>query len=123
MTKVSTTIATTGGNVTNDGGGAISARGVCWNITGSPTISDNTGSSGAGTGAFSSSLTGLTPGTHYYLRAYATNSAGTAYGNELNFSTLSSIVPPSVTTTGSIRHSGYNSDQQGGQLPIGGAIA
>ena len=99
MTKVSTTIATTGGNVTNDGGGAISARGVCWNITGSPTISDNTLSSGAGTGAFSSSLTGLTPGTHYYLRAYATNSAGTAYGNELNFSTLSSIVPPSVTTT------------------------
>ena len=98
VTKISTTIATTGGNVTNDGGGAVSDRGVCWNTGGSPTISDNTLSNGSGTGAFTSSLTGLTPGTTYHLRAYATNAAGTAYGSEVVFSTLAAIVPPTVST-------------------------
>ena len=87
VTRISTTIATTGGNVTNDGGGAVSARGVCWSTAGTPTISDSKLSGGAGTGAFTSYLTGLTPGTTYHFRAYATNSAGTAYGNELTFAT------------------------------------
>jgi pectin methylesterase-like acyl-CoA thioesterase len=98
VTRISTTIATTGGNVTNDGGGAVSDRGVCWNTTGSPTVSDSKLSAGSGTGIFKSSLTGLTAGQTYHLRAYATNSAGTAYGNEMVFSTLAAIVPPSVTT-------------------------
>jgi len=99
VTKISTTIASTGGNVTNDGGGAVSDRGVCWNTTGSPTISNSKLSAGSGTGAFKSSLTGLTAGTTYHLRAYATNSAGTGYGSEMVFSTLAAIVPPTVTTT------------------------
>ncbi len=98
VTRISTTIATTGGNVTNDGGGAVSDRGVCWNTTGSPTISGSKLSAGSGTGVFKSPLTGLTAGQTYHLRAYVTNSAGTGYGNEVVFSTLASIVPPTVTT-------------------------
>jgi pectin methylesterase-like acyl-CoA thioesterase len=99
VTKISTTIATTGGNITNDGGAAVSDRGVCWNTVGMPTISDMKLGAGAGSGVFKNSLTGLTPGTTYHLRSYATNSAGTAYGNEEIFSTLTSIVPPTVITT------------------------
>ncbi len=96
---VSTTFATSGGNVTNDGGGAVTGRGVCWNTTGSPTISDSMTSNGTGAGVFTSHLTGLIPGATYFLRAYATNNAGTGYGNEITFTTLASIIPPTVTTT------------------------
>ena len=99
VTRISTTSARSGGNVTNDGGGAITERGVCWNTGGAPTIADAKLASGAGTGMYTSSLTGLTPGVAYHLRAYATNPAGTAYGNEVTFSTFASIVPPTVTTT------------------------
>jgi uncharacterized repeat protein (TIGR02543 family) len=99
MSYISTTTALSGGNVTNDGGAAVSARGVCWNTTGAPTVSDNKTIDGTGAGPFMSSLTGLTPGVTYYLRAYATNTAGSGYGNELTFSTLTSLVPPAVTTT------------------------
>jgi len=99
VSRISTATATMGGNVTNDGGGAVSDRGVCWNLTGSPTTSDSKLSAGSGTGVFTSYLTGLTPGLTYHVRAYATNSAGTAYGNEVVFSTLASIVVPTVTTS------------------------
>lgn len=80
--------AVCGGNITNDGGSAITGRGVCWNTTGTPTISDSKTSNGTGTGSFSSNLTGLAPNTTYYVRAYATNSVGTAYGNEVSFKTI-----------------------------------
>jgi hypothetical protein len=82
VTPTGTTTASGGGNVTADGGAAVTARGLCWNTTGTPTTGDATSSDGSGTGAFSSSLTGLTPGQLYYVRAYAVNSAGTGYGNE-----------------------------------------
>ena len=99
VSYVSTTFATSGGNVTNDGGAAVTERGVCWSTSGTPTIFDSRTSDGTGAGIFTSSLTGLTPGATYHLRAYATNSVGTGYGNELEFSTRASIIPPSVTTT------------------------
>ncbi|MCE9540009.1 MAG: DUF1566 domain-containing protein, partial [Bacteroidetes bacterium] len=84
-TSVTTTAASSGGNITNDGGATITVRGVCWSISTNPTTVDNISTDGAGTGIFTSSLTGLTMGTIYYVRAYATNSIGTAYGNELSF--------------------------------------
>ncbi len=99
MSYISTTFATSGGNITNDGGAAVSARGVCWNLTGSPTLLDPRTSDGTGSGIFTSSVTGLVPGSTYHLRAYATNSAGTGYGDEMVFTALSSVVPPTVTTT------------------------
>lgn len=89
--------ATSGGNITADGGGAITARGVCWNTSVNPTTANSKTSDATGTGTFTSSITNLLPGTTYYVKAYATNSAGTAYGNEISFKTLAVI--PTVTTT------------------------
>lgn len=88
--------AESGGNVTADGGAAVTARGVCWNTTGTPTTADDKTSDGTGTGAFASAITGLAPGTTYYVRAYATNSGGTGYGGEETFTT--DAVLPTVTT-------------------------
>ncbi len=97
VTNITSTTATGGGNVTSEGGGNVSARGVCWSTSPNPTISDDHTTDGSGTGTFTSSITGLSPGTTYYVRAYATNEAGTAYGSEENFSSL--IILPVVTTT------------------------
>ncbi len=86
--SITATTASSGGNITNDGGAAITARGVCWSTSSNPTVALATKTSdGSGTGLFSSTITGLTPVTTYYVRAYATNSAGTAYGPEISFST------------------------------------
>ncbi len=98
VTEITTTSATSGGNVTSDGGAAVTAKGVCWGTATKPTITNSKTSDGTGTGAFTSSLTGLTPNTMYYVRAYATNSEGTSYGNEVSFTT-SQIVVATVTTT------------------------
>jgi hypothetical protein len=88
--------ATSGGNITSDNGATITARGICWSTTANPTIALTTKTNnGTGTGVFTSSITGLSANTLYYVRAYATNSAGTVYGSQLNFTTLSL---PTVTT-------------------------
>ncbi|MCX6227331.1 MAG: T9SS type A sorting domain-containing protein, partial [Bacteroidia bacterium] len=87
ITDITQTSATSGGNVTSDGGAAVTSRGVCWNTTGSPTTGNSKTTDGTGTGAFTNSLTGLTAGTPYYVRAYATNSVGTAYGEVRQFTT------------------------------------
>lgn len=94
---ITSTTATSGGNITSDGGAAITAKGVCWSTTQTPTISNSKTSDGTGTGIFTSSITGLTPGTTYYARAYATNSVGTSYGNQITFASLA--VVPTLTTT------------------------
>ena len=72
---------------------------MVWDTLTSPTTAKNKTMNGTGSGAFVSQVTGLTPGVKYYLRAYATNDAGTAYGNEFTFSTLDSQMVPTVTTT------------------------
>lgn len=90
-TDVEGTMATTGGEVTADGGAAVTAYGVCYGTSANPTIAGSKTTDGQGVGAFVSSLTGLSGLTTYYARAYATNSAGTAYGNEITFTTLVSI--------------------------------
>lgn len=97
VSGVTTTTAVSGGNVTDDGGADVTARGVCWGTAANPTVSGSKTTDGTGTGSFSSNLTGLTPGTKYYVRAYATNSVGTAYGNEVEF-TATAIAGATVTT-------------------------
>lgn len=87
ISSIASTTATSGGNVTADGGANVTARGVCWSTSHNPTTSNSKTTNGTGIGSFTSSLTGLTAGTTYYVRAYATNSAGTAYGNEVSFTT------------------------------------
>ena len=88
ISSISVTNATSGGIITSDGGAAITARGVCWRTSANPTIADSKTTNGTGTGSFTSLITGLSPNTVYYLRAYATNSFGTGYGNEFSFTTL-----------------------------------
>lgn len=97
MSDITAITATTGGNITNDGGAAVTTRGVCWSTSQDPTTANNKTTDGIGTGVFTSSITGLTPFTTYYLKAYATNSTGTAYGNQVSFTTLKSS-PILITT-------------------------
>jgi len=92
ITQVYSNSCLSGGNITNDGGGTISARGVCWSTSVNPNITYHPRTlDGSGTGAFSSSLTNLTPFTTYHVRAYATNSAGTGYGPDLTVTTMNGI--------------------------------
>jgi uncharacterized protein (TIGR02145 family) len=89
VTFITTYGASSGGEITSDGGATVTARGVVWSTSQNPTVTSNAGitTNGSGTGAFTSNLTGLTAGTTYYVRAYATNSVGTAYGNQVQFTT------------------------------------
>ena len=87
VSAVFATTATGGGEVVSDGGASVTSRGVCWSTAVAPTISGSHTSDGTGTGIFTSNLTGLSAGTAYHVRAYATNSVGTAYGNEIVFTT------------------------------------
>ena len=96
ITNVTATTAQGGGNVSDDGGATVTARGVCWSRNPNPTTTDAHTSDGSGTGTFTSNITGLTPGATYHVRAYATNSKGTAYGKDLTFD--SSALAPTVAT-------------------------
>lgn len=88
--------AQSGGYVSDDGGDPITSRGICWSTKTSPTIADSTTYDGSGLGTFVSNLTSLSLGTKYYVRAYATNSVGTSYGNQKYFTTLDGY--PKITT-------------------------
>ena len=103
VTSVTSHSASSGGDITADGGAAITARGICWSTTTDPTVANDTTSNGTGPGAFTSNLKGLSGSTEYYVRAYATNSAGTAYGNQVTFTTSapSAFVPDLTTVAGS----------------------
>ena len=103
ISNLGSTTATSGGNVSADGGSTVTARGVVWSTNPTPVISLSTKTSnGSGTGTFSSSLTSLSPNTTYYVRAYATNSAGTAYGNEISFKTNNTVTSSNLTSSTSI---------------------
>lgn len=94
ISSITDNSAMSGGDVTNDGGATVTVRGVCWNTTGAPTTADDYTTDGTGLGTFTSSLTGLIPGTTYHVRAYATNSVGTGYGEELIFTTTGAANVP-----------------------------
>lgn len=87
VSNIAANTAVCGGNVTYDGGGAITGRGVCWSTTPEPDLNDFFTSDGVGTASYSSTMTNLTPATTYYVRAYAKNSVGTVYGEQMTFIT------------------------------------
>ena len=104
VTLITQTTAVSGGNVISDGGFAVSSRGICWGTGNNPGISGNTTSDGAGTGTYTSNLTGLSPGTKYYVRAYATNANGTAYGASRSFTTEQGIPETVTDEDGNVYH-------------------
>ena len=93
---ISATTATSGGDISSDGGSYVSVRGVCYSKYGTPTVDSSITSDGSGTGIYNSNMTGLTASTTYYVRAYATNSVGTGYGSVISFTT-DSIVTTSTS--------------------------
>ena len=105
VSNITDSSAVSGGIITNDGGTTVTARGICWDTTSNPTISNNHTTDGLDTGSFTSNMTGLLAGTTYYIRAYATNAIGTAYGNEIYFTTTNganSYAVFSVSSTDSV---------------------
>ena len=101
ITAITGTTASSGGNVTSSGNDLLTARGVCWGTSSNPTIANSKTTDGTTTGTYTSSLTGLIASTVYYVRAYATNSVGTVYGNELSFTST-------ATLQGSLSFNGTN---------------
>ena len=102
ITNPTNTTATSGGNITNQGTSAVNARGVCWSTSQNPTIANSKTVDGSGIGNFTSNLTCLATNTTYYVRAYATNTTCTAYGNQ-----------QSLTTTGNLANCGTVTDIDG----------
>ena len=106
VTNITASTATSGGTISSSGGAAITARGVCWGTSANPTTSDSKTSNGTGTGQFVSEITGLTAGTTYHVRAYAINTAGTAYGADVQFATpgqsptCETLAATNITATG-----------------------
>ncbi len=86
ITDITFTSASAGGILKDDGGSEVTAMGICWS-KGFPTLSDTKTTEESGSGSFTSVITGLMPGTVYYVRAYAVNSAGTGYGKMQMFTT------------------------------------
>ena len=100
--SITSNSASSGGNITSDGGSSVTARGICWNTVANPTIALATKTTdGAGIGAFTSSITGLSANTTYHVRAYATNSVGTNYGGDSvftsSFQPYSYVAGPNIT--------------------------
>jgi len=119
VTSVTSTTSVSGGNITEDGGSAITSRGLCWSTKEKPTIADSKTNDGADKGTFVSSLSGLTAGTTYYARAYATNGAGTSYGEEVVFKTQSMAIlttAPITSVSASTALGGGNISSDGGAM-------
>jgi hypothetical protein len=118
VNSITQNTARSGGNILSDSGSQIIARGVCWGTSQNPTIADNktldTNYSGSDTGKFIVLLSQLAVGTTYYLRAYATNSVGTAYGNDISFTTLAASLP--VLTTDPVNSITQNTARSGGNI-------
>jgi hypothetical protein len=122
-TSITSTSAVLGGNVTNDGGAAVTDRGVVYSSTNTTPAIGGVGvtrdANGTGTGSYSKTISGLTPGTTYYVRAYATNSVGTSYGTVVSFTTAAALA--TVTTTAPASITGTSAVLGGGITATGGA--
>ena len=118
-TSITSTTASSGGTISSDGGATITDRGIVWSSISNPTIVTNQGltSDGTGLGSFTSAINQLIPGTLYYVRAYATNSSGTAYGNQITFTALPII---SSITTVAFSSISANSANSGGTIASNG---
>jgi uncharacterized protein (TIGR02145 family) len=116
VSSVTATTATSGGSISNEGSSTVISRGVCWSTGTTPTISDNKTTDAAGAGSFVSNITGLSGATTYYIRAYATNSAGIGYGMALSFTTFGQAPSPTnasatnVTATGATLNGSVNAN-------------
>jgi hypothetical protein len=113
ISQITGSTAIGGGEVISDGFADISARGICWSTTSTPTILDNLTTDGIGVGSFSSSMSGLTAETSYFVRAYATNSIGTSYGEETTFTTSTATLPV-LATLGDVAYVNPFEDWVGG---------
>ena len=101
VSYITSTTAQSGGHITSDGGADITARGVCWGTSANPTTANSKTTNGTGTGSFSSSITGLTAGTTYHVRAYATNGESkTGYGEDRIFETSDASTSSYVSSDG-----------------------
>ncbi|MDD4921184.1 MAG: fibrobacter succinogenes major paralogous domain-containing protein [Bacteroidales bacterium] len=109
-----------GGNISADGGAAITDRGVCWSTAENPTIADSKIANGTSTGVYENTITGLAANTVHYVRAYATNQAGTAYGQQVSFTTSSGVVSLATTMASSIM---LYSAKSGGSITSNGGSA
>lgn len=118
-TSIAQTSATVGGNVTSDGGAPVTERGVYWGISQNPETSGTKLLIGSGTGTFSTTLAGLIANTNYYIKAYAINSQGSGYGDQVSFKTSQNIVIPIVSTT-SVTTFTSNSATVGGNVSSDG---
>lgn len=125
VSSITAYTANCGGAISNDGGATVTARGVCWSTLSTPTIYNLKTSNGSGSGTFTSSITGLTPCTTYYVRSYATNSVGTIYGNQQSFTTITSspsLITSNVTsvTSSTATCSGTISSNGGATIKVSG---
>ncbi|MEZ5071290.1 MAG: hypothetical protein R2751_10035 [Bacteroidales bacterium] len=123
ITDIAQNAAKGGGEVTDDGNGTVTARGICWSITAEPDLSDNHTVNGNGTGTFASQLSGLSCGTTYYVRAYATNEAGTAFGEERSFQTSDCPVDLPVLSTSVLSNITESTAQGGGVITDNGGAS
>jgi len=106
VSSIGATTATSGGNITYNGGATVTTSGIVWSTTSTPTIALSTKTTnGAANGVYTSTITGLTPGTLYYVRSYATNSVGTSYGAQTNFTTLNTATISATASATSITSS------------------
>ena len=126
VSAIASATATSGGNVTADGGSTVTARGVCWSTSSNPVAGGSHTTNGTGTGTFTSSITGVSAGTTYYVRAYATNAMGTSYGDQVSFAPFAlgtfaninktygqpafTLVNPTSTSPGTFSYTSSNED-------------
>jgi uncharacterized protein (TIGR02145 family) len=120
VSSIGSTTATSGGNITYNGGATVTVSGVVWSTTSTPTISDSKTTDGLANGTYTSTITGLTPGTLYYVRSYATNSVGTNYGAQISFTTLNTATISATASATSITSSTATS---GGTITTDGGAA
>lgn len=114
VTSITDNSSLSGGIITFNGGSLITERGVVWSKRTNPTISDNKTSDGTGIGTYNSNLTGLEKDSIYYIRAYATNSEGTSYGDEESFTASTGLIP--IVATNDITNLTNYSAESGGEI-------